>query len=356
MLGSEAGRAAGSIERQGFVGAQEHFLAARRAPEAPGAAAATAPPRGDRLTIRRSGAARGLATVAVALVALTISQDATARVGTDPCGEANGASVQSVGTTLVRVCNSVYTVPAHRTHSVPEIGRRLECPKGFKVNGVGSGANELNLAPVRAHWDFWSYRSEWVTWNGLLIADPRKIDGEYWAVGIRSFLHNWWGGGGWDVRVYHYCSRIPTARGADVFRASSAMEDSEPFGEENSFEEGGRGDDEFRGAKGGDQYLGGPGDDSSNGGDGRDQLFGGAGDDIADGGHGSDELFDDQGNDELIGGSGADRFSARDDTADRIDCGPGEDVVVTDRRDEVDKSCEYVYETARETPDRPPNG
>ena len=77
---------------------------------------------------------------------------------------------------------------------------------------------------------------------------------------------------------------------------------------------------------------GGPGNDELEGGRGFDRLFGGPGDDTLNGGFGHDVIFGGPGNDDVraVGGG-----------ADTIDCGPGYDTVVKDRRDTV-HGCEVV--------------
>lgn len=65
----------------------------------------------------------------------------------------------------------------------------------------------------------------------------------------------------------------------------------------------------------------------------RDLLHGLAGDDRIAGRGGEDDLF---------GGSGNDVLLARDGRVDRLDCGPGRDRVVADRRDQVARNCERI--------------
>jgi hypothetical protein len=75
------------------------------------------------------------------------------------------------------------------------------------------------------------------------------------------------------------------------------------------------------------------GNDTLRGGKGNDRLEGGAGNDVLDGGRGLDVL---------LGGAGKDTLKSRDGQRDRVDCGPGRDLVLADRRDTVAKSCEVV--------------
>jgi Tol biopolymer transport system component len=65
----------------------------------------------------------------------------------------------------------------------------------------------------------------------------------------------------------------------------------------------------------------------------RDLLYGLGGDDRITGGGGEDDLH---------GGSGDDVLLARDRSRDRLDCGPGRDRVVADRRDVIAHDCERV--------------
>jgi hypothetical protein len=64
----------------------------------------------------------------------------------------------------------------------------------------------------------------------------------------------------------------------------------------------------------------------------RDLVYGLAGDDTLEGRGGDDALF---------GGPGADRLLARDGRRDTVDCGPGQDLAVVDRRDVV-RGCERI--------------
>ena len=101
----------------------------------------------------------------------------------------------------------------------------------------------------------------------------------------------------------------------------------------------------------------GPGDDQAAGGPGPDHLFGGPGDDVlvpglgadhVEGGDGDDLLRDERGDhapDVLIGGEGHDVIRSVDLGADRVECGPGYDVAIVDRRDTVTE-CDRI-EVAR---------
>jgi uncharacterized repeat protein (TIGR01451 family) len=110
------------------------------------------------------------------------------------------------------------------------------------------------------------------------------------------------------------------------------------------------GSDCLRGGEGGDVLDGDGGDDALWGGNGRDRLVGGAGNDrlygglkrdVLIGGDGDDQLFPGSGRDLVRAGAGNDTISARDGSRDAIECGPGVDRVVADRRDRV-VGCEQV--------------
>ena len=104
---------------------------------------------------------------------------------------------------------------------------------------------------------------------------------------------------------------------------------------------GGPGHDTLTGLAGDDRIDGGDGDDRIDGGDGDDVLRGGGGDDTLDGGDGNDRLLGGDGKNLVMGGAGNDRFVVRDGKRDRVDCGPGKDVVSADKRD-VLRHCERV--------------
>ncbi|MFL5912444.1 MAG: hypothetical protein ACJ768_17995 [Gaiellaceae bacterium] len=87
-------------------------------------------------------------------------------------------------------------------------------------------------------------------------------------------------------------------------------------------------------------FLGGDGNDSLN-----DQSNV-TGADVLDGGPGDDRLTGGDGPDTLIGGEGNDSIDASQAdgsaTRDRLSCGPGNDVVYANARDEIDPDCENV--------------
>lgn len=120
-----------------------------------------------------------------------------------------------------------------------------------------------------------------------------------------------------------------------------------------------------------DRLHGGDGDDRTNGNGGRDVISGGRGDDVSFGNRGGDLVFANRGVDESFGGAGGDVLFAlaradvsgpgdvvgdilhgeegdddirtRDGEADRIDCGPGNDVA---RLDPVDVIVDATAENA----------
>ena len=74
---------------------------------------------------------------------------------------------------------------------------------------------------------------------------------------------------------------------------------------------------------------------------GPDTLLTGVASDFLDGGNGNDTLDPGAGPDTVWGGAGNDSVSARDGSADLVDCGDGSDTVVADRAD-VLSGCESV--------------
>lgn len=93
------------------------------------------------------------------------------------------------------------------------------------------------------------------------------------------------------------------------------------------------GDDVICGGRGGDRIFGGPGDDRIYAGRGADRIFGGAGDNRIFAGRGSDRVF--------VRARGNNRIVARQ-GRNRIRCGPGRDVVITNQRSRVHRSCNRV--------------
>jgi hemolysin type calcium-binding protein len=94
-----------------------------------------------------------------------------------------------------------------------------------------------------------------------------------------------------------------------------------------------------------DGLRGGSGPDCLRGRAGADFLAGGRGNDKLTGGGGADQLLAGPGRDSVRAGPGNDLVSAQDGVAERIDCGPGEDLASVDATDVV-TGCEKVNLTA----------
>lgn len=118
--------------------------------------------------------------------------------------------------------------------------------------------------------------------------------------------------------------------GADVIVGSSGA-DTIRGGKGNDLICGHGGRDRLLGSEGRDYLLGGAGSDRIGGGRHADLLAGGPGDDLLDGGAGRDRI---------LGGSGNDLLPTAGVFADRVDCGPGRDVVIADRLDTLHR-CEH---------------
>jgi hypothetical protein len=93
-----------------------------------------------------------------------------------------------------------------------------------------------------------------------------------------------------------------------------------------------------------------PGNDVLTGTAKADRLNGGAGNDRLNGMAGPDVLIGGKGRDTLVGGAGNDRLLVRDNERDVVDCGPGRDTVIADRRDAIRRGCEVVLRPAAPTP------
>ena len=112
------------------------------------------------------------------------------------------------------------------------------------------------------------------------------------------------------------------------------------------------GNDWIDGGAGWDTITGGPGNDTISGDIGHDTITGGPGNDTISGGNGPDRIYGGPGNDHITGGlypdrlnggSGNDWIDAADGYVDTVDCGPGNDTIVTAYypRDNA-KNCEHV--------------
>jgi hypothetical protein len=91
--------------------------------------------------------------------------------------------------------------------------------------------------------------------------------------------------------------------------------------------------DVLRGTAAGDRILGKGGNDRILGKSGRDCLLGGTGNDKITGGPQADRIS---------AGAGNDLVAAKDGVRDRINCGPGRDTVIADKKDKVSRTCEAV--------------
>ena len=110
-----------------------------------------------------------------------------------------------------------------------------------------------------------------------------------------------------DYRLPDIPGSLDGGLGADVLRSSAAA-------------------DSLSGQQGNDRLDSGAGADEARGGDGDDELRTGAGDDRATGGPGADTIE---------AGEGDDSVHTADGTADTVDCGPGQDVVLADQLDRL---------------------
>ena len=97
----------------------------------------------------------------------------------------------------------------------------------------------------------------------------------------------------------------------------------------------------------GDRLFGLGGDDLLRGRAGNDRLHGGRGRDRIFGDTGADLVIGGPGRDRIVGGRGADRIRARDGQLDVINCGPGRDRALVDRRDRLSRNCEARIQKRR---------
>jgi hypothetical protein len=103
------------------------------------------------------------------------------------------------------------------------------------------------------------------------------------------------------------------------------------------------GGDKLAGTAAGDHIVGRGGDDRINGAGGDDCVAGEGGNDRVRGGAGGDELRGGRGRDRLAGGAGDDVIRARKGSADRINCGAGDDTVYLDNRRDRARHCETIH-------------
>lgn len=285
--------------------------------------------------------AAALPATLLALVATSPTAIASAdyRIADDPCAGPHTHLQRSQWGSQALQCNAIFEIPPHRTWADPISQKDGGCPGlSFMIN---EGA-----------WNYWTYRGEWVTWNGWFREAPHVGSDDpnlsRHTFFVAPYYHNWssWD---WPTRTIEIC------HGADRYlpklaAVRVAATDVDRRGQALGL---GAGDDVDHGTRRDDAIHGGQGDDALFGEGGDDQLLGGRGADRLWGGDGSDELFDDRGRDRLSGGDGNDRFSTKDGRRDIIDCGAGEDIAIGDPQDSF-RECEHVYTTAENTPDEPP--
>ena len=102
------------------------------------------------------------------------------------------------------------------------------------------------------------------------------------------------------------------------------------------------GPDVLVGDAGANWIHGGGGGDAIYGLAGNDVLFGDAGSDQVWGGPGDDVMYGGPGQDTMVGRWGNDRIYTRDGMRDFVQCGAGYDVVIADRKDLIDVTCDKV--------------
>ncbi len=236
-------------------------------------------------------------------------------------------------------------------------------------------------------WDFWVEGGAWVQWDGLSVTFPIAgvLPSGYGWTTMKAGLGNWNVYNDLKVRVFWVCApagastgratlepgTVPGAPPPGLHRPGDHTDNTLEGDEQANALAGLKGDDRLSGGAGDDHLHAGPGgdtvsggdhddlihaahgDDLAKGGDGNDDILAGKGDDTSLGGAGDDQLFDNEGRDTFRGGPGNDRFSTHDGNRDRIDCGPGEDIALTDGKD-VTKGCEHAYANKREAPKKMP--
>ena len=118
---------------------------------------------------------------------------------------------------------------------------------------------------------------------------------------------------------------------------------------------GSPGNDCVYGEEGDDRLDGKGGEDTVDGGGGNDYVVGGAGRDVLKGGEGRDLLSDGLGANSYDAGPGDDVVAARQSIGEQIDCGPGRDLAVVDRKDHV-SNCEQVERPPGNSRSQPASG
>jgi hypothetical protein len=278
------------------------------------------------------------AALLLSLAALAGPAAAGERIADDPCGGAETHLQRGQWSNQALQCNATFEIPPHRTWADPISEEDGRCPGSSYM--VNEGA-----------WEYWTFRGEWVTWNGWYREAPHlgsdDPDLSRRTFFVAPYYHNWssWS---WPTRTIEHCAGadryLPKLRAFRVDDPDAVRGQALDLGAGDDVDHGTRREDVIRGGAGDDALLGKGGDDQLLGGRGADRLWGGAG---------SDELFDDRGRDRLDGGAGDDRLSTKDGNRDVVDCGAGEDVAIGDPQD-VFRNCEHVYTTPENTPDEPP--
>jgi hypothetical protein len=102
------------------------------------------------------------------------------------------------------------------------------------------------------------------------------------------------------------------------------------------------GNDNIVGLEQSDCLFGNKGNDQINGDEGNDVIRAGSDKDNVNGGDGNDNIKLQFGDDKVDGGPGDDRIKAQARGVDHVNCGSGEDHVIGDQKDSINKNCEHV--------------
>jgi hypothetical protein len=316
------------------------------------------------------------AVLAVAGLACIIASPAQARWYNNPCGWSKTYTRTSLDATTTRICNPQFYFDAGEPVRAQSDPGWLDPPSqasdpsfgcAYPTAIVGSQSDDEDATlPPGADWDYavgsWlsgvAFLPPWggsETWAGHgTTPDEKQLLGSivFWPTYVDYAP---WGG---EVQTLATCG--PTTKRAST---SSSAPPPPVVGSPSSDQltgsptrdriNGAAGSDNVNGGAGNDDVAGGDGADQVNGGPGQDTVMGGAGNDTANGGAGNDRILDTQGTDTLNGGANSDLVVSRDGDPDTVNCGPGEDVAVTDPNDNV-KGCEHVYDNPAQDPTTPP--
>jgi Ca2+-binding RTX toxin-like protein len=114
-------------------------------------------------------------------------------------------------------------------------------------------------------------------------------------------------------------------------------------GTQKSDEVRGRGgNDNIVGLEQSDCLFGNKGNDTINGDEGNDVIRAGSDKDNVSGGDGDDNIKLQFGDDKVDGGPGDDKIKAQAKGVDHVNCGSGEDRVIGDQKDSINRNCEHV--------------